>query len=166
MKKNVLISIQDICAIGVMTALLLIGKQAQSFLPNVEIVSLLIILYTLTYRKKVLYVIYIFVWIQGILYGFGLWFIMYLYVWTILAALTHLLRKWESVLLYAFVSALYGLCFGALCAIPYLFIGGWQTAFAWWIAGIPYDIIHCVGNFVVCLVLFKPLRAILKRIHQ
>ena len=53
--------------------------------------------------------------------------------------------------------------FGALCAIPYFFIGGWQMAFSWWVSGIPYDVIHCVSNTVLVFVLFPPLRRALER---
>ena len=33
------------------------------------------------------------------------------------------------------------------------FIGGTQSAFGMWVSGIPYDLIHCVANFIICLVL-------------
>ena len=42
-------------------------------------------------------------------------------------------------------------------------VGGPQAAFAYWISGLAYDIPHCIGNVVVCLVLFKPVLSILKR---
>ena len=32
------------------------------------------------------------------------------------------------------------------------------------VAGIPFDLTHCIGNFVVCLVLFKPLNMLFTRI--
>ena len=63
----------------------------------------------------------------------------------------------------AAIAGLHGLCFGALCAIPYFFIGGWQMAFSWWVSGIPYDVIHCVSNTVLVFVLFPPLRRALER---
>ena len=31
-------------------------------------------------------------------------------------------------------------------------------AITWWISGISTDIIHGVSNFIVCMVLFKPLK--------
>ena len=31
-------------------------------------------------------------------------------------------------------------------------------AFSYFITGIPFDIRHCVGNFVLTLVLYRPLR--------
>ena len=30
-------------------------------------------------------------------------------------------------------------------------------ALSYWISGLPFDLIHCVGNFVLTLILFKPL---------
>ena len=46
----------------------------------------------------------------------------------------------------------------------YLFSGGLGFAVSWWISGIPFDISHCVGNFVIALVLFVPLRELLEKL--
>lgn len=48
-----------------------------------------------------------------------------------------------------------------MCSIPYLLIGGIHTAVAWWVSGIPFDMIHGISNFVLMLVLYKPLRRVL-----
>lgn len=151
------LTIKDIAIIGVMTATLEAGKQALSFLPNIEIVSLLIILYTLFFGKKTIYAIFCFILLEGCLFGFGLWWVMYLYAWPLLALLTWFLRRHASAITYAFLSGIFGLCFGGLCALPYFFIGEPKMMFSWWVAGIPYDIAHCIGNFVLCIVLYKPL---------
>ena len=50
----------------------------------------------------------------------------------------------------------YGLCFGALCALPYLAFGP-GAALANWVSGIPFDIAHCAGNFLTTLLLYTPL---------
>lgn len=55
--------------------------------------------------------------------------------------------------------------FGALCAIPYLFMGGVKTAFAWWVAGIPWDLVHGAANFVIMVTLYKPLAGVMKKIN-
>ena len=165
MSKEKRLTTKEIAYMGVMVATLEAAKFALSFLPNVELVTLFIILYTLFFGGKVIYVILAFILIEGCRYGFGLWWVMYLYVWPLLALFTHLLRKWESVMTYSILSAAFGLCFGALCSIPYFFIGGPTTAFTWWIAGIPYDLLHCASNFVLCLILFRPLRAILNKLE-
>lgn len=148
-----------------MVATLEVAKFALSFLANVELVTLLIMLYTLYFGRKILYVIPVFVLIEGMIYGFGIWWIMYLYVWPLLALVTHLFRKNESVFVWAVIAGVFGLTFGALCAIPYFFIGGWSMAVSWWVAGIPHDIVHCVSNFAITLILFPPLQKALSKLR-
>lgn len=157
------LNVKNIALLGVMIAILEVAKNVLAFLPNVELVSLLIILYALYLGKRVFLVVPAFVLIEGCIYGFGLWWIMYLYTWPLLAVLAMLFKKQDSVWFWSILSGLFGLFYGALSAIPYLFLGGFQTAFSWWIAGIPFDIIHCVSNFVLCLILFKPLRNVMRR---
>lgn len=157
------LTVRDITEIGIMIAALEAAKHALAFLPNVELVTLLIILYTLTFQKKIIYVIPAFLLLEGCWYGFGLWWVMYAYIWPLLALCTYLLRKQESVWVFSILAGAFGLGFGALCSIPYFFIGGSRTAFAWWVAGIPYDIIHGISNFILCRVLFLPLKNVCKK---
>jgi energy-coupling factor transport system substrate-specific component len=155
-------------------ALLLSVQVGLAFLPNVELVSLFIIVYTIVFRKKALYIISIFILLEGILYGFGLWWLNYLYVWFVLYLITMIFRKEHSSFLWAMISGVYGLFFGALCAILYFFIGsyngslysGFQSAFAYWISGIPFDLTHGIANFLIALILFKPLYRILDRLNE
>lgn len=149
---------------GLLASILLIGQVGMSFLPNIEPVSTLIILYTLTYKKHIFYIIYTFVLLEGIIHGFGVWWVSYLYIWSILALIVLALQKIDSALLWAVISGAFGLSFGALTAIPYLISGGSGAAFAYWTNGIPYDILHCCGNFVLTLILYKPLLLILKKL--
>ena len=60
----------------------------------------------------------------------------------------------------------FGLLFGLLCAPVCLFTAGLHGAIVWWINGIPFDVIHCIGNFGIALVLFCPLRRLLERLYQ
>lgn len=161
---NTQLKIKDLAVMGVMTAIALVSQVGLSFLPNIELVTLLFILYTLIIGKKVLGVVYAFVFLEGVMYGFGLWWINYLYVWTVLCLITLALRKQTSFIFWSIISGLFGISFGALCSIPYFFISGPSGAFAYWIAGIPSDITHCIGNVILCLLLFKPLHYILTRI--
>ena len=158
--------IKDITLIGIMSAILVAVQVTLSFLPNIELVSLLIIVYTLVFGRKALYIIYVFVAVEGVIYGIGLWWINYLYVWTILFLIVILLRKQHSPFIWAIISGFFGLAFGALCAIPNLFLSGFASAVSYFIAGIPYDILHGIGNFVVTLLLFHPLYQVLDRINK
>ncbi len=159
-------SISDIATIGVMVATLEAAKIAMSFLPNIEIVTLLIMLYTICLGKKTIYAIFVFVLIEGCLYGFGVWWIMYLYIWPLLSLITYVLRKQNSTIVFACISGFFGLFFGALCSIPYFFIGGVSMGFSYWVAGISFDLIHCVSNVILCLILWKPLYTVLSKLTR
>lgn len=151
--------------LGILTAVLLGGQVALAALPNVEIVSLLVILYSLLLGRQVFLIIYAFVLLEGCLYGFGLWWVSYLYVWTLLAIIVLALRRTEApALFWAILSGFFGLAFGALCALPYLVTGGIAAAISYWLAGLGFDLIHCAGNFLVCLLLFRPLYRLLSRL--
>lgn len=149
--------IKEIPILAMLSAILYVVQVALSFIPNIELVSLLIIIYTLVYKQKTLYIIYTFVLLEGLSYGFGLWWFNYLYVWTILYLIIRICRKNHGLIFWSIVSGAFGLGFGALCSIPYLFMGGLPSAFAYWVNGIPFDIAHCISNIIVTMVLFKPL---------
>lgn len=165
MKKRNALSAGNLALIGMMTATIEVAKCALSFLPNVELVSFLIIVYTIFFGKLIFLAIPVFILIEGCIYGFGLWWIMYLYLWPLLALLTLLFRRQTSPFFWSILSGLFGLFFGALAAIPYVFLSGPKGAVAWWVAGIPFDIVHCISNFFVCLILFTPITRLLKRLE-
>ena len=171
-KQDSGLSIKDIALIGVMVAVIEVSKVAMAYLPNIELTSFWLILFTLFFGWKIVLVVPVFILIEGSLYGFGLWWVMYLYAWPLLVLLTWICRKQESVWFWSILSGAFGLCFGLLCSIPYVVIGavdggimnGLYAGFTWWVAGIPWDLTHCVGNFVIMLVLYKPIRAVMRKV--
>lgn len=154
-----------LCALlaAMMTAL----QTAMAPLPNIEPVSLLVLVYALVFGRDVFYIIYTFVLLEGLLYGFHLWWVTYLYIWSLWAMAVLLIGRGRehSPLLWAAASGAFGLSFGALDAIPYL-IGGPMAALSRWAAGIPFDLLHCAGNFVLALALERPLRRLLTRLRD
>ncbi|NCB73578.1 MAG: hypothetical protein EOM51_02395 [Clostridia bacterium] len=158
-------SLRDLIELSLMAALMVGTQVAMSSMPNVNLVSVLIILTVIIYGAKAFYSVAVFVVLEGLIYGFGLWFINYLYVWAVLTAVALFFRKYESRLIWAAIAGLFGLCFGLLCAIPYIFIGGPAFALSYWVSGIPFDITHCISNFVLTLLLLNPLRKLLTRLR-
>lgn len=154
---------KDLVIMALMTAILFIGQVGMQFLPNIEIVTLLVILFTQAYGKKVFFIIYTFAFLEGIFYGFGIWWINYLYVWTVLAIIVLMIRT-SSTIMWSIISGIYGLAFGFLCAIPYFIAGGAAAGMAYWGAGLYFDILHCIGNVAVCLLLYKPLHYVLTKL--
>ena len=141
------------------------AKVAMSGLPNIEPVSLFIMLFAAVFGRKCIYPMYTYVAMELLFYGLNMWSINYLYVWAILAVLSWLLQTRTDPLIWAVLSGAFGLLFGLLCAPVYLIIEGPAFALSWWISGIPFDAAHCVGNFVIALVLFVPLRRLLEKLY-
>ncbi len=171
-KNHRKLTVQDIALMGMMVAVIEVCKATLSFLPNVELTSFWLIMFTLYFGWKIVFVVPVFIMIEGFIYGIHLWWIMYLYVWPLLVFLAWLFRKKEDVWFWSYLSAGFGLSFGFLCSLVYLVIGateggmanGFKVAFAWWISGIPWDIVHGVANFVIMLVLYKPIKAVMNRL--
>ncbi len=163
--KSLKLTLMDTVLFGVLGALMFALKLAMAALPNIEPVSLLIMVFAVVFGWKALYPVFLYVILEILVYGLGIWNVYYLYVWPILAVSALLLRKMESPLGWAVLSGAFGLLFGALCGITDVFIGGFAYAAAKWVSGIPFDLLHCAGNFVIALTLFTPLRRLLTRLY-
>ena len=139
--KEKSVSVIDIVNIALMVALIEVGKTVLAFLPNIELTTFFIIMFMLFYGKKTCLVIPVFILLEGCLYGFGLWWVMYLYAWPLLAFITWLFRKQNSALFWSVVSSVFGLSFGYLCSIPYFF----YRAIKWWTKIRIYNTVYLVG---------------------
>ena len=158
--------VRKITRIALLSAILYVSKVALEFLPNVELVSLLTVLYTLVFGKEAFLIVTVFNLFELIQWGFGTWWVSYLYVWPLLVLITLLLKKIikEEFLIWSVVSGLFGLIFGSLFAIVYLPVDP-AYALAYWISGLPWDVWHGVCNFVLMLVIGKPLYLLLKKVR-
>lgn len=155
----------ELVVLALLGALLFVAQIALASIPNVEVVSLLIYLYAKIYGKKALVPVYIFVLLEGLLYGFTIWWVTYLYVWAILVFLSIITKHESSTFVCAAVTSLFGLSFGLLCTIPTLIIGGPGAAVTFFINGLPFDIAHFAGNLTAALVLYYPLYSLMRRLQ-
>ncbi len=168
------LSIQDIALIGMMTAVIEVSKLMLNFIPNVELVTFWVIMFTLFFGPKVIYSIIVFILIEISIHGIHTWLFMYMYVWPALALIVYVCRKNDSIWFYSILSGFFGLFYGAFCSLPYIVIGtvdggiqsGLIMAFNWWVAGIPFDIIHGIANFVIMMVLYTPVRTLLGKLKR
>ncbi len=159
-------TLRDISFAAFLTAVLYVQQVALSALPNIQLCTVLLIWYTLHFSRLLPLVLPGFILLEGITYGFGIWWFSYLYVWAILVLIVYPLRKKElSPVLLAAIGGGFGLAFGFLCSLPYFAMGGVSLGFSYWISGIPFDIAHCVGNAVATLLLWKPLEFVAQRLR-
>ena len=141
-----------------MGALIFAAKEALYALPNININAVLIILCAIFFGWKGMFSVGIYVMLEGLVNGFSIWWFGYLYTWPLVLAAAMTLRSCRSALIWAVFAAVYGLLFGPLMYLEYFAInGGWEMFLTMWVSGIPYDLAHCGGNFVLTLVLFQPL---------
>lgn len=160
------ISLKELILFGILGALTFAMKFVMAGIPNIEPVSLSLMVYGAVFGLKALYPSYVYVAMEILYFGLGTWNICYLYIWAVLVVAAILLRNMRSSLGWALLSGAYGLFFGALCGIVDVFIGGFGYAVSKWVSGIPFDIAHCAGNFCIALILFKPLRELLEKLWK
>lgn len=159
------LSLRQITLFGMLGALTFGAKVAMAGLPNIEPVSLMVMLFAVVFGWKALYPIYLYVLLEILLYGINLWNINYLYVWTVLALAAMAMRRLKNPIWWALLAGVFGLVFGLLCSPVYAIIGGFDYAIRWWLAGLPFDYTHAIANFVIALVLFMPLRKLLVKLY-
>lgn len=101
------------CLLALMGALMFVMQVAMAPIRNFHMTDVLIILTAIFFGWKVMYSVFVFVVLEGLMWGFGLWVVSYMYLWPILAAVAVAMRKTDSSIVWAIVAALHGLFFGA-----------------------------------------------------
>jgi energy-coupling factor transport system substrate-specific component len=160
------LSVRELALYALLGGLTFCAKLAMAGLPNIEPVTLLVMLYAVTFGRRAVWPIAVYVLMEFALFGLHLWSLCYLYIWAVPAVLAHRLRSMGHPLGWALLSAAFGLAFGALCAPVYLPFLGPAGTVSWWLAGIPFDLLHSGGNGLLALTLFCPLRRLLRRLAE
>ena len=167
MKTN----IKEIAVFGMLGALMCISKFITEPFPNIHLLGVFTVAFTVVYRQKALYPIYTFVFLTGAIWGIGLWWIPYLYIWTVLWGAVMLLPKNMpkkiAPIVYAVVCSLHGYLYGVLYAPSQALLFGldFKGTIAWIISGFPFDLVHGTSN--LCLgALIIPIVAILKKTNK
>lgn len=152
-------------------ALMFISKQLLEFLPNIHMLGMFTMLFAIVYRLKGLIPLYIFVLLEGVFCGFNLWWVPYLYIWSVLFFVTLLLprnmKPRLAIPVYMVVCGLHGLCYGTMYA-PFqaIWMGfSFRQMLTWIVAGLPWDCVHAAGNLVMGT-LVLPLSRLLMRLES
>jgi len=165
--------VREMAIFAMLGTVTFVSKLLMEGMPNVHLVGVLTVTYTVVYRRKALIPIYVFVLLTGVYAGFNLWWIPYLYIWTVLWGAAMLLPKKmpDNIVaaVYPVVCGLHGLAYGTLYAPAHviMFMGGDFSKMGAWIAAgfVPWDLIHAAGN--LCLgFLILPLSQILRSLDS
>ncbi len=146
---------REMCIFSMLGAIMYISKLIMEALPNIHLLGVLTIAYTLVYRKRALIPIYVYVMLNGLMAGFNFWWLPYTYIWTILWGITMLLprnmSKKVAIPVYSLICGIHGFAFGTLYAPAQALMFGLDLdgMIAWIIAGITFDLIHGFSNLVI-----------------
>lgn len=165
------LNIKEIAVFGMLGSLMYATDLLMEAFPNIHLVGVFIVATTVVYRVKALFPLYVYVFLNGIFSGFNLWWIPYLYVWTVLWGAVMLLpqnipEKLKPII-YMCVCAAHGFLFGVIYAPAQAIMFGldFKGMLTWIAAGIPFDIIHGISNFV-CGILIVPIIKVLKKVDR
>lgn len=153
--KSKALTVREIVIFAMLGALMFASDIAMEALPNIHLVGVFIVATTVVYRWKALYPLYIYVFLNGLYAGFSMWWVPYLYVWTVLWGVVMLLPKdmprWLAPIVYMAAAGLHGFLFGTIYApMQALLLGfSFEQTLAWIGAGIYFDMIHGISN--LCL---------------
>lgn len=165
------LSVKEVVVFAMLGSVMYVSKILMEFLPNVHLLGMFTVTYTIVYRKKALYPLYTYILLNGIFAGFATWWLPYLYIWTVLWGAVMLLPKKipakAQPIVYMVVCAAHGFLFGTLYAPAQALLFGlnFKGMIAWIIAGLPWDMVHGISNFC-CGVLIVPLSKLLKRLEK
>ncbi len=161
--------IYEMVLFAMLASLMFCSKIIMEAFPNIHLLSMLTMLYTVVFRRKALIPLYLYIIVQGVYAGFAVWWMPYVYVWTVLWGITMLLPKKMpkavAMIVYPIVCSLHGFAFGIIYAPGQALIYGFnfEQTLAWIASGFPFDIIHGVSNlFTGMLVL--PFSELIKKL--
>ena len=149
-----------------------ISDILMEFLPNVHIVGVLVVVYTVVYRSRALLPIYIYVLMNGLFSGFGIWWLGYLYIWTVLWGLVMLVPKRlpekARYVIYTVLCTLHGFAFGLLyLPVQTIYSSDINYLISWWSLGfVTADIYHGIGNCIFGILLIFPLSKLLLKLEN
>lgn len=158
---------KEMAVFSMLGAVMYASKIIMEVVPNIHLLGVFTIAFTVVYGKKALYPIYLYVLMNGAFCGFAAWWIPYLYLWTILWGAVMLIPKKlpEKIkpFVYMVICAMHGFLFGTLYAPAQALLYGlsFKAMIAWIVAGLPFDFIHGVSNFF-CGILIVPIISVLR----
>ena len=165
------LNLKEVILFGILGALMFVSKAIMEVLPNVHLLALFIVAFTVVWRQKALYPILVYVVLQGLWIGFSTWWLPNIYIWVILWGMVMLIPQKAPVavraVLYTVAASLHGFLFGTLWApAQALLMGlGFEGMLAWIASGLPFDVIHGISN-AICGFLIMPLVQLLEKLSK
>ena len=174
MQGNRKILIRRLVLIGLMAATLEVGKFTLSFLPNVEVVTLLCALFGYVFGGAGVIATLVFIAIEPLIYGFGTWIISYCLYWPMVAIIFVLLGRANvrNRVILTGVAVILSAWFGVLTSLVDVgLFSGYFDRFLdrlaiYYIRGISFYATQMICNAVLFPLLFLPLSELLRKLNK
>lgn len=153
--------IKKIAVSSILTALLVAVKYALGFFPGVELTTLLVISYALFLPLSIsVLTIVSSIFIIGIIYGFGVWWVMYWFIFPTEAILTFALRRYLKAnnIVFALWTGFWGFSILFWFALQDWVLYGEAKAVLGMSTAVVTNTIEGAVNFFVALLLFYPVK--------
>lgn len=169
-KKRTVLTARYVTQVAVMAGLITALKFALSFLPNIEVITVLIAVFSTVWGMKYsVPAVLVFCTVEMAIYGIGSWVPLYYIYWPMLAVVFHFaLRKKKTPVAMGIavpIGLVFSVLFGVLSAsTETLFVIGAVNSdmlgtffVSYYLKGLWFDIVHTISVVVSILVLYIPL---------
>lgn len=173
-RKTVGFGVRRLALLSILTALCYVGRLMFQFIPNVQPVTAVLIILTLTLGMADGFIVAILsIVLTNFLLGMGPWTIAQIASFGVLILVTGLImkpfyspsQKRNRRILFALFAFFGGLLYGFIISLLTVKMMGITSFWAYYAAGIPFDLLHGLGNAGFYLIL-EPILAPLLAAQQ
>lgn len=159
--------VRDITVLAILTCILFILEEVLSFLPNIQVTFLLIVLYSKVLgSKKTSIIVIIHVILDNLFMGtFNILYVVFQAAGLLIVPITlnTLFKKVNGSLGLAILGIFYSIIYSVLFMIPACIIGSMELL-PYYIADIPFEILLALSSFLTILWLYEPLKKVLNKL--
>ncbi|HIS28492.1 MAG TPA: ECF transporter S component [Candidatus Avamphibacillus intestinigallinarum] len=150
--------------LALLATIAIIGRNVLTFLPNIQPVTTIVIITTcLLGLIDAFLLIMVIVIVSNMYLGFGIWAFWQIIAWSAIALCTKgfkIVFKKDSIITLGIFSFLSGYMYGFIISLFTYQITG--KFWPYYIAGIPFDTYHAIGNVIFMFILLPLLKQAIK----
>lgn len=163
--------VQHIALLGMLTTLCYVSRLLFQFLPNVQPVTVIILLITQVWgTRDGLIVATLSILVSNINLGMGVWTLAQVVSFAVIVLLTGSLFRLKfdraPFIIKALYAGLVGYLYGFVISAVQAPFFGIQSFWAYYISGIPFDTMHALGNSAFYILLAPILIPLLKKFSK
>ncbi|SET14594.1 hypothetical protein [[Clostridium] polysaccharolyticum] len=149
------VNVQKMIILAVLADIIFVCKYMLASMPNVELVTFLVILSTLLLGKHVVYTVILYVFLEICTYGLGFWTVGYAVLWPGLVVITCLFRTQleNSNSKRAILAGIFGFAFDLVYAVVISLLTGLRSGIAYFISGLGFSAVHMISNYLIMWIL-------------